>query len=183
VSGDGHIGGYRLNVHWLSRYRAADLSRRIGNAGGSPEIADWDDVTALAASGQRQLSAVTRPVKVEDLSRVKICDLFRRSAGQLLLPDIGDSGLHLEEIGFALKTTRSIGGNKAGRRAQMFAGFIGDGGCVRANGIHNFWDLIAAWNRQYLCCGGIVPSFPGMWTSKFSDRKRLKWASRLLTTH
>jgi hypothetical protein len=122
VSGNGHICGYRLNVHWLSRYRAADLSRRIGNAGGSPEIADWDDVTALAASGQRQLSAVTRPVKGEDLSRVKICDLFRRSAGQLLLPDIGDAGLHLEEIGFALKTTRSIGGNKAGEAGPNVCG-------------------------------------------------------------
>lgn len=46
----------------------------------SPEITDQDDVAAFAASSQRQLPAVTRPVKVENQSRFKIRDLFRRSA-------------------------------------------------------------------------------------------------------
>ena len=50
------------------------------NADGLPEVADQDNVTALAASGQRQLPAVARPVKVEDLSRLKPRDLFWWSA-------------------------------------------------------------------------------------------------------
>jgi hypothetical protein len=62
-------------------YIARQVCRwRTGNAGGSPEITDQDDVAALAASSQRQLPAVTRPVKVENQSRFKIRDLFRRSA-------------------------------------------------------------------------------------------------------
>jgi hypothetical protein len=38
----------------------------------SPEITDQDDVTALTASGQPQIPAVTRPVKVGNQSRLKI---------------------------------------------------------------------------------------------------------------
>ena len=56
-----------------------------------PKVADQDDVAALAASTQRQLPAVTRPVKVENQSRFKIRDLFRRSASQFLLPDVRDA--------------------------------------------------------------------------------------------
>ena len=63
-----------------SGYRASDLQTTHRNAGKSPEITDQDDVAAFAASCQRQLPAVTRPVKVENQSRLKIRDLFRRSA-------------------------------------------------------------------------------------------------------
>src|SRR5450755_3752171 len=70
-------------------YIARQVCRwRTGNAGGSPEITDQDDVAALAASSQRQLRAVTRPVKVENQSRFKIRNLFRRSASQFLSPDV-----------------------------------------------------------------------------------------------
>ncbi len=68
---------------WFSRlpYVARQVCRwRTGNAGGSPEITDQDDVAALAASSQSQLPAVIRPGKVKNLSRLKIRDLFRRSA-------------------------------------------------------------------------------------------------------
>jgi len=61
------------------------MTRKLHNhvrlqTNGSPEITDQDDVAALATSGQRQLPAVTRPVKVENRSRFKIRDLFRWSA-------------------------------------------------------------------------------------------------------
>src|SRR4030095_13561463 len=57
----------------------------------SPEITDQDDVATFAASCQRQLSAVMRPGKVKNLSRLKIRNLFRRSAARFLAPDVRDT--------------------------------------------------------------------------------------------
>lgn len=50
------------------------------NVQSSPKIPDHDDVAAFGPSCQSQLPAVLRPVKVENQSRFKIRDLFRRSA-------------------------------------------------------------------------------------------------------
>src|SRR5580765_1000103 len=55
-----------------------DSTRRYEHQ--SPEITDQDDVAALAAAGQRQLLAVRRPFKIGNQSRLKIRNLFRRSA-------------------------------------------------------------------------------------------------------
>ena len=57
----------------------------------SPEITHQDDVTAFGSSRQRQLTAVMRPVKVKNLSRLKSRNLFRGSAAQFLSPDVGDT--------------------------------------------------------------------------------------------
>ena len=57
----------------------------------SPEITDQDDVATFAASRQSQLPTVMRPLKVENLSRLKIRNLFRRSAAQFLAPDVSDA--------------------------------------------------------------------------------------------
>jgi hypothetical protein len=86
--------GLRLGeqiVHWPSRHRQPLVWLRHANSSGSAEITDQDDVTALTASGKRQLPAVTRPVEVEGQSRFKIHSLFRRSAAQFLSPDVGDT--------------------------------------------------------------------------------------------
>src|SRR6185295_12175451 len=57
----------------------------------SPEITDHDDIAAFASSRQCQLPAITGPVKVENLSRLEIRNLFRGTTRQILLPDVGDA--------------------------------------------------------------------------------------------
>ena len=57
----------------------------------STKILDHDDVAAFTSSCQRQLPAITRPVKVENLSRLKVRNLLRRTANQVLSPDVGDA--------------------------------------------------------------------------------------------
>jgi hypothetical protein len=57
----------------IDKHVASSLSQ-------SPEITDHDDIAAFASPSQRQLPAIMRPAKVENQSRFKIRDLFRRSA-------------------------------------------------------------------------------------------------------
>jgi hypothetical protein len=53
----------------------------------------------LTSSCQRQLLAITRPVEVENLSRIKVRNWLRRTASQVLAPDVGGGTGHAVEAG------------------------------------------------------------------------------------
>jgi integrase len=79
-----------MDIRQLLPHRVVcKVSRHKGDR--SPEITDQDDVVAFTSSCQRQLLAITRPVKVEDLFRLKIRNLLRGTASQFLPPDVGDT--------------------------------------------------------------------------------------------
>jgi hypothetical protein len=88
-----HLSLALAGLWWDAKgdWTSAPLIRRIRYEDRSPEITDQDDVAAFAASCHSELPAVMRPGKVKNLSRLKIRNLFRRSAAQLLSPDVGDA--------------------------------------------------------------------------------------------
>jgi len=54
----------------------------------STEISNENDIAALIALREKQLSPVARPREIENAARGKIGDLTRLSAGQRLLPEV-----------------------------------------------------------------------------------------------
>src|SRR2546423_5778052 len=62
-----------------------------GARGLSPEAADHDNVACLLTADAGQLFSVVRPREREDLLLLKIRQLSRRAAAQVLTPDVGDA--------------------------------------------------------------------------------------------